>query len=299
VGLQDHSPRPRTPDQEDATLDQWAREQDTKPYLRYSTEGAAATDPGDGNTEAVGDMDAVAATRLGLKNLTAVSAFMFKGTTTKVGDPYDDLETIYGRMATQWSNELGHVVKLIGGLESQQVHIGQQGMRFKTVPKAKQIEALQFVLANAFPVQPPPFMVNTDILRRIQPVGAVDRVRTAQNAVLTALLQNARLDRMTEQVAIDGRGSRLRAGAVPGGRARRCLVRAWQARRADLDLPPQPAAVVPGQPRSETERHAGFERGDPHAGQGRTARAGQAAANGSGRARPRGKHPPSSARFQG
>lgn len=195
-------PTAKTPAQEDATLDQWAREQDTKPYLRFSTEGAAASDPGDANPEAVGDMDAVAATRLGLKNLTAVSAFMFKGTTTKVGDPYDDLETIYGRMATQWSNELMHVVKLVGGLESQQVHIGQQGFRFKTVPKARQIEALQFLLTNAFTV--PSFMINTDVLRRIQAVGAVDRVRTAQTAVLNSLLQNQRIDRMTEQVAIDG-----------------------------------------------------------------------------------------------
>ena len=192
----------KTPDQEDATLDQWAREQDTKPYLRFSTEGAATSDPGDANPEAVGDADAVAATRLGLKNLTAVSAFMFKGTTTKVGDPYDDLETIYGRMATQWSNELMHVVKLIGGLESQQVHIGQQGMRFKTVPKARQAEALQFLVSNAFTV--PSFMINTDVLRRIQAVGAVDRVRAAQAAVLNSMLQNQRIDRMTEQVAIDG-----------------------------------------------------------------------------------------------
>ena len=195
-------PTAKTPDQEDATLDQWAREQDAKPYLRFSTEGAATSDPGDANTEAVGDMDAVSATRLGLKNLTAVSAFMFKGTTTKVGDPYDDLETIYGRMATQWSNELMHVVKLIGGFESQQVHIGQKGMRFRTVPKARQAEALQFLLGNAFTV--PSFMVNTDVLRRIQPVGAVERVRTAQTAVLNALLQNQRIDRMTEQLAIDG-----------------------------------------------------------------------------------------------
>ena len=63
---------------------------------------------------------------------------------------------------------MGHVVKVIGGLESQQVHIGQQGMRFKTVPKAKQTEALQFLLANAFTV--PAFMMKTDVLRRIQAV---------------------------------------------------------------------------------------------------------------------------------
>ena len=194
-------PGTKTPDQEEKTLDQWAREQDAKPYLRYSTEGAAAADPGD-NSEAVGDADAVAATTLGLKNLERIAATMFKGTSTRVGDPWDDLETVYGRMVTQWGTEMGHVVKLVGGLESQQVHIGQQGMRFRTVPKARQTEALQFLLANAFTV--PPFMINTEVLRRIQPVGAVDRVRTAQSAVLTALLQNQRLDRMTEQLTIDG-----------------------------------------------------------------------------------------------
>jgi len=194
-------PSAKSPDQEATTLDQWAREQDAKPYLHFSTEGAAAADPGD-NAEAVGDMDAVAATTLGLKNLGRVSAFMFKGTTTKVGDPWDDLETVYGRMVAQWGTEMSHVVKLIGGLESQQIHIGQQGFRFRTVPKAKQSAALQFLVTNAFTV--PAFMVNTEVLRRIQPVGAVDRVRAVQATVLTALLQSQRLDRMTEQLTIDG-----------------------------------------------------------------------------------------------
>jgi len=186
---------------EQKTLDQWARQQDATPYLRFSTEGAAASDPGE-NAEAVGDADAVAATTLGLKNLARVSDLMFKATTTKVGDPWDDLENVYNRMVTQWTNEMSHVVKVVGGLESHQIHIGQQGDRFKTVPKAKQAEALQFLLTNAFTV--PQFMVRTDVLRRIQPSGAVDRVRAAQASVLTSLLQNQRIDRMTEQLTIDG-----------------------------------------------------------------------------------------------
>src|SRR6185503_10589534 len=70
-------PTAKNPDQEEKTLDQWAREQDQKPYLRFSTEGAAATDPGE-NSEAVGDADAVAATTLGLKNLGLVAGFMYK-----------------------------------------------------------------------------------------------------------------------------------------------------------------------------------------------------------------------------
>ncbi len=194
-------PTARTPDQEEPTLDQWAREQDSKPYLRFSTEGAAAADPGE-NSEAVGDADAVAATRLGMLNLSRVAATMFKGTSSKIGDPWDDLETVYGRLVNQWGVEMSHVVKLVGGLESQQVHIGQPGMRFRTVPRAKQVEAMQYLMANAFTV--PPYMINTEVLRRIQPTGAVERVRAAQGAVLSALMQNARIDRMTEQLTIDG-----------------------------------------------------------------------------------------------
>jgi hypothetical protein len=193
-------PTAKTPAQEHATLDQWARQQDATPYLRFSTEGAAAVDPGE-NAEAVGDADAVAATTLGLKNLKAVSALMFPATSGKVGDPWDDLEAVYNRMVGQWSSEMAPVVKVVGGEESQQVHIGQQGMRFKTVPKAKQQAAVQFLLTNAF--NPPAFMINPDVLRRIQASGAVDRVRTAQAAILTSLLQNARLDRMTEQMMLD------------------------------------------------------------------------------------------------
>jgi hypothetical protein len=194
-------PAAKTPEQEKATLDQWARQQDATPYLRFSTEGAAASDPGD-NAEAVGDADAVAATTLGLKNLARVSDMMFKGTSGKVGDPWDDLEAVYNRMVAQWSTEMSHVVKVVGGLDSHQVHIGQVGDRFKTVPKAKQVEAVQFLLNNAFTV--PAFMIRTDVLRRIQPSGVVDRVRTAQAAVLTSLLQNQRLDRMTEEFTMDG-----------------------------------------------------------------------------------------------
>jgi hypothetical protein len=195
-------PSAKTPDAEKVALDQIVKEQDTKPFLRYSTEGAAAADPGE-NAEAVGDAEAVAATALGLKNLNLVAAMMMKGTSSKVGDPWDDLEAVYNRLVAQWSTELGAVVKVVGGFDSHQIHIGQQGnARFVTVPKAKQAEAVNFLLANAFTV--PQFMVNPDVLRRIQASGAVDRVRIAQAAILTSLLQNQRLDRMTEQLTIDG-----------------------------------------------------------------------------------------------
>jgi hypothetical protein len=194
-------PGATTPDQEKPTLDKWAREQDEKPYLRFSTEGQGGTDPGD-ETEAVGDIDAVTATRLGVKNLSRVSEMLISATSTHVGDPWDDLEEVYGRMIGQWTTEMNHVVRVVGGFNSQQKHIGQDGVRFTTVARVKQQEAVQFLLANAF--KTPQFMIRPEILRRIQTTGIVDRVRTSQASILGGLLQAARLDRMVEQTALDG-----------------------------------------------------------------------------------------------
>src|SRR5688500_8589291 len=56
----------KSADDERRILDQWAREQDTKPYLRFSTRNSFGSDPGE-MTEAVGDIDAVKATELGVK----------------------------------------------------------------------------------------------------------------------------------------------------------------------------------------------------------------------------------------
>lgn len=194
-------PGAKTPEQEKPTLDTWAREQDTKPYLRFSTEGQGGTDPGD-MTEAVGDIDAVRATTLGLRNLSRVSEMLLSATGTRTGDPWTELEEVYGRMVGQWTTEMNHVTRVVGGFNSQQKHIGQNGVRFEVVARAKQQEAVRFLVANAF--QTPLMMVRPEILRRIEPAGIIDRVRAAQNSVLNGLIQNAKLDRMTEQVALDG-----------------------------------------------------------------------------------------------
>ena len=193
-------PGARTPDEEKKTLDAWAREQDAKPYLRFSTFNARGSDPGE-NTEAVGDSDAIVATGLGVKNLKRV-ADMLLPATSHLGEPYDDLEELYGRMLGQWATELNHVTGLVGGFNSQQKHGGQDGVRFVIVPKDKQAAAVRFLNENAFAT--PSWAVKPDILRRIEPAGAIARVNLAQERVLNSLLSNTRFDRLVEQEAIDG-----------------------------------------------------------------------------------------------
>jgi hypothetical protein len=194
-------PIAKTSDDEKPTLDQWARIQETQPWLRFSTDGQNGSDPGD-QREAVGDADAVVSSTFGMKNLHRVGEMLLAATTTQKGDPYEDLEEVYGRLLGQWVLEMNHVVSIIGGFDSQQKHIGQEGVRFTPVSRERQAAAVKFLQENAF--KAPAFALNPEILRRIEPVGVLDRVKTAQTRVLTALFDNARVARLIEQEAIGG-----------------------------------------------------------------------------------------------
>ena len=191
----------RSAEDEKKTLNEWARQQDDKPYLRFSTAGSRGADPGE-LTEAVGDEDAIASTTLGMKNLERVAAMLLPATSTKPGEPYDDLDELYGRLLGQWALELNHVAAIVGGFSSQQKHVGQQGVRFTPISREKQAGAVRFLNAQAFQV--PAWALDPDILRRIEPVGVLDRIKTGQQRVLSSLLSSARLARLVEQETMDG-----------------------------------------------------------------------------------------------
>jgi hypothetical protein len=194
-------PGATTAEAEKKTLDEWARQQDATPWFRFSTEGSAGSDPGE-LTEAVGDEDAVLSTSLGMKNLERVANMLMTATTTRPGEPFDDLEEIYGRILGQWALEMNHVAAIVGGYNSQQKHIGQNGVRFSLIPRAKQEGAVKFLVDQAF--YAPRWALNPDVLRRIEPVGVLDRIEASQTRVLNSLLSSARVLRLVEQDAIDG-----------------------------------------------------------------------------------------------
>ena len=71
-------------------------------------------------------------------------------TTTKPGEPFDDLEEVYGRMLGQWALEMNHVAAIVGGFNSQQKHVGQQGVSSQPISRERQAGAVQFLNENAF-----------------------------------------------------------------------------------------------------------------------------------------------------
>ncbi|HIC16237.1 MAG TPA: hypothetical protein EYO83_13990 [Gemmatimonadetes bacterium] len=185
-----------TPDDELQTLDGWAREQDRYPWLRFTTADAAGSDP-EALTEAVGDADAVKSTTYGMRNLERVMSMMLD-VTEKPGESYDELENLYGQAVSQWGRYMGHVTAIVGGAQTQEKY--GTGPRFEPVETARQREAVQYLDEAAFHV--PEMFLNSDILRRIEPEGVVERFRTQQNRVLTTLLSQARLERLIEFEAL-------------------------------------------------------------------------------------------------
>lgn len=191
-----------SPDEEKPTLDKWSAEQDKVPYYRFSTDNANGSDPGE-NTEAVGDADAVTATKLGMMNLQRVmDTMLVKATTAKPGETYEDLDEIYGAILGQWVLEMGHVAVIVGGVESQDKHVGQTGPQFTPTSRDRQLAAVHFLNEEAF--HTPTFLIHPEVSRMFEPDGVMARIRTSQLSVLNRLLQDQRIQRMIEIQAQDG-----------------------------------------------------------------------------------------------
>jgi hypothetical protein len=247
-------PGARTPEEERPTLDAWAREQDTKPYLRFSTSGAQGTDPGD-ETEAVGDADAVKATRYGIMNIKRNMQWLIPAT-VKPLENYDELSELYGRLIGQWRTELGHVANVIASAESQEKYGSQTGPRFTPTSQARQREAVQFLNENAF--RTPSFFLNDDILRRIEPTGRVARLVNAQASLLSSVISNSRLIRLSEFEPVTGYSSLELLRDVRNGLFselqsnadidiyRRALQRSYVETLAGKINPPPPSATAGG-----------------------------------------------------
>jgi hypothetical protein len=188
-------PGATTPEEELETLNEWARQQDDTPWFRFSTSGAA--DP-EALTEAVGDQDAVKSSGLAMRNLRRVKDMLID-VAEEEGESYDLLEDLYGNVIGQWGRYNGHVTAIVGGTLTQEKY--GTGERFEPVPFDRQREAVQFLNDNVFEV--PEWLLDQEILRRIEAQGTIERIGAQQMRVLGSLMNSARLNRLIEYQALD------------------------------------------------------------------------------------------------
>lgn len=186
-----------SPEDEKEELNRIALRQEENEWLRFSVSDGA--DPAT-QTEDLSS-DPIAATELGLRNIKAIAGILFEASTTD-GEDYSDLEELYGRLLGQRNRELHHVVTMVGGMRRYIRHAGTQGLVYYPIEKNRQKEAVDFLGRNAFHV--PDYLLDQEILRRIESSGAVLRVLNAQRSILNSLFQTARVDRLVEQEALLG-----------------------------------------------------------------------------------------------
>jgi Met-zincin/Domain of unknown function (DUF5117)/Domain of unknown function (DUF5118) len=180
-----------SPEAERPTLDQWVREHEGDPMYMFGD--ATGMDPAS-QTEALGD-DGVKASEYGIANLKRIVPNLITWSHEPQAD-YSQLEELYGQAIGQWARYMGHVTTIIGGINETRKNDDQAGPVYVVVPEAKQRAAMQFLRAQAFTT--PTWMLNRDILDRVENPAAVERLRTRQVSVLNGLLSFDRLQRLIE-----------------------------------------------------------------------------------------------------
>lgn len=195
-------PSAKTSDEERPVLDELARMQDSIPWLRFASPDEFGSDPFT-HTEAVGDADPVKSTGYGIKNLKRLVPMLAPAVTK----PLDDVSMLregYGRIWSQFGNEIRHVVDIVGGSFVREKYGDQPGPRFTPFPRDRQRAAVQFVNTEVF--KTPTWLLDPSILRRIEPEGAVARVNNFQRTVLSNLMNDERMNRLSEYNAnpVDG-----------------------------------------------------------------------------------------------
>ena len=185
---------------EKATLDAWILKHAGDPMYRFGHQQAGGVVDPSSQTEDLGD-DAMKASMYGIKNLKRILPRLEEWTSEK-GENYDELSTMYGQLLSQFNRYMSHVTANIGGVYEYYKTSDQKGAVYTHVTKAKQKEALQFVIAELF--ETPTWLLDENIFSKTEFSGAIERVRGLQARTLNNILDAGRMARMIENETLNG-----------------------------------------------------------------------------------------------
>lgn len=188
------------PEKEKPTLNSWILNKASNPIYRYGQQQFNTIDPS-GQTEDIGD-DAIKASDLGIENLKVLTSKLIDWT-VKPGEDFAELTELYTNMAGQFRRYMGHVVNNVGGTYEYDKTGEQKGPVYVNVAREKQIRAMQFFDRQLFTT--PNWMINNEILGKIEGSGTMDRIRSLQTSTLSALFAQDRMKRLSEQAALQGK----------------------------------------------------------------------------------------------
>ena len=192
-------PNVSDPNDEEETLNSWILEKADDPVYRFGRQRFIPVDP-TSQTEDIGH-DAMIASELGIKNLKRILDKLMEWS-TEDGKNYDDLEELYANVVRQFNRYNGHVVSNVGGVYEYFKTSDQDGAIYTHVEKEKQQRAVKFLNEQLFAT--PDWLVDAEILGRIQQDGLVDDMRGLQVRILGRLTREDMMMRMIENEALNG-----------------------------------------------------------------------------------------------
>ncbi len=181
---------------EKKVLNQWITERADDLMFRF---GSSSIDPSS-QTEDLGN-DAIKASNYGIANLKRIVPNLIEWT-TEDGENYEELQYLYGQVLSQFRRYLGHVSTNVGGVYQYYKTSDQEGAVYTHVEKSHQKNCIKFLNKNLF--ETPAWMIDKNILDKIQFAGAVDQVRGLQSSYLNRILDFGRLARVIENEALNG-----------------------------------------------------------------------------------------------
>ena len=192
-------PEAATAEDEKPILDQWILAHQDDPMYRFGRQQGLVVDPSS-QTEDLGD-DAIKASQYGIENLKRIVPNLIEWT-AEDGKNYDDLETLYGQVLSQFNRYTGHVVSNIGGVYEYYKTYDQEGAVYSHVDKDYQKNCMDFLHKQLF--ETPTWMLEKDILNKIESAGTMDRIRRTQTRILNQLMDFGRMARIIENESLHG-----------------------------------------------------------------------------------------------
>lgn len=186
-------PEDMTQEEQQSTLNKWTHERADDPRYFYGRQTVSKIDPRSQN-EDLGN-DAMKAGELGVENLKHITDNLIEWT-RREGADFDELEELFNNVVTQWGRYMGHVTKNVGGVYEDHKTYEQNGPVYQFVSQETQERAMAFL--DEFAFSTPEWMLNEEILDRINQSTVVDNMRSAQVTVLNDLTNPQRIARLIE-----------------------------------------------------------------------------------------------------
>ncbi|WP_419212542.1 zinc-dependent metalloprotease [Maribacter sp. X9] len=186
---------------EKSILDDWIMAHSGDPLYRFGHQQVGDIVDPSSQTEDLGD-DAVKASEYGIANLKRIVPKLIEWT-AEDGKNYEDLDKLYAQVFAQFNRYMGHVSNNIGGVYENHKTYEQEGAVYTAVPKAHQMKAMAFLQAQLF--QTPTWMLNQEILDRIEYSGFLEQIRSMQVRTLNNIMSLGKLARLIEYETSNGR----------------------------------------------------------------------------------------------